>query len=268
MSKLENIIEVDNLHFGYNGGEILRGINLALKEGEMVGVIGPNGSGKSTLLKLVSGLFSPWKGEVRIKGKPVASYKRREIARIIASVSQDIERDFPFTVREIVSMGRSPYLGRFAIEGKGDRKVIDGALELTDIAHYGERFPYQLSGGERQRMLIARALAQEPQVLLMDEPTSYLDLNHQIEINRLVLQLKNEKSLGVIYVTHDLNIAAECCDRVVMLKKGEIIAEGKPMEVISRENIETVYGCHVLVDENPETGRPRVTPVMSEGVHG
>ena len=259
---MENIIEIKNLHFGYKGEEILGGIDLSLKKGEIIGIIGPNGSGKSTLLKLISGLYSPWKGEITIKGKPVESYSRRESARILATVSQDLERDFPFTVREIVAMGRSPYLGRFSIEGKGDKEIIKGALELTDLTHYGERFPYQLSGGECQRMVIARALAQEPQVLLMDEPTSYLDLNHQIEINRLILQLKKEKNLGVIYVTHDLNIAAECCDRVLMLKNGAIIAEGKPIDVISRENIETVYGCHVLVDENPQTGRPRVTPIM------
>lgn len=262
MNSIEKIIEVDSLHFGYNGSEILRGVSLHLKAGEVVGIIGPNGSGKSTLLKLISGLFSPWKGRVKIKGLPLEGYSRRDIARIIATVAQDMDRDFPFTVREIVAMGRSPYLGRFAIEGKGDKQVISDALERTDISHYGDRFPYQLSGGERQRMVIARALAQEPEVLLMDEPTSYLDLNHQIDINRLMLQLVKEKGLGVIYVTHDLNIAAECCDRVLMLKDGEILAQGKPEEVISGENIETVYGCHALVDKNPQSGRPRVTPLM------
>lgn len=262
MNSVENIIEVNNLHFGYNGAEILQGVTFNLRVGEVVGVIGPNGSGKSTLLKLVSGLYSPWQGQVKIKGEPIEGYSRREIAQIIATVAQDVDRDFPFTVREIVAMGRSPYLGRFAIEGKGDKKVISDALERTDISHYGDRFPYQLSGGERQRMVIARALAQEPQVLLMDEPTSYLDLNHQIDINRLMLQLVKEKGLGVVYVTHDLNIAAECCDRVLMLKDGKIIAEGKPMDVISQENIKIVYGCQVLVDENPQSGRPRVTPLM------
>ena len=258
----KHIVKVDDLHFGYDGEEILKGISLTLEKGEVLGVIGPNGSGKSTLLKLISGLIAPWKGDVLIKDRPVASYSRRDIAQIVASVSQEIERDFPFTVREVVAMGRAPYLGRFAIEGKGDRRVIDGALKLTDIDHYGERLPYQLSGGERQRMVIARALAQEPEVLLMDEPTSHLDLKHQVEINRLILGLKKEKRLGVVYVTHDLNIAAECCDKVVMLGKGEIRAEGSPFDVITSDNIEHVYGCPTLVDENPETGRPRVTPLM------
>lgn len=258
----KHIVKVDDLHFGYDGEEILKGLSLTLEKGEVLGVIGPNGSGKSTLLKLISGLITPWKGDVLIKDQPVASYSRRDIAQIVASVSQEIERDFPFTVREVVAMGRSPYLGRFAIEGKGDRRVIDDALKLTDIDHYGERLPYQLSGGERQRMVIARALAQEPEVLLMDEPTSHLDLNHQMEINRLILALKEDKDLGVVYVTHDLNIAAECCDKVVMLGKGEIRAEGNPFDVITSDNIEHVYGCRTIVDENPETGRPRVTPLM------
>jgi len=258
----KHVIKVDDLHFGYDGEEILKGISLTLQKGEVLGVIGPNGSGKSTLLKLISGLITPWKGDVLIKDSPVASYSRKAIAQIIASVSQEIERDFPFTVREIVAMGRAPYLGRFAIEGRGDRLVIDEALELTDIGHYGERLPYQLSGGERQRMVIARALVQEPEVLLMDEPTSHLDLKHQIEINRLILGLKKDKNLGVVYVTHDLNIAAECCDRIVMLGRGEIRASGSPFDVITGDNIEAVYGCRTIVDENPETGRPRVTPLM------
>lgn len=257
-----HVVKVNDLHFGYDGEEILKGISLTLEKGEVLGVIGPNGSGKSTLLKLISGLIAPWKGDVLIKDQPVASFSRRAIARIIASVSQEIERDFPFTVREVVAMGRAPYLGRFAIEGKSDRRVIDEALELTDIDHYGERLPYQLSGGERQRMVIARALAQVPEVLLMDEPTSHLDLNHQMEINRLILSLKEDKDLGVVYVTHDLNIAAECCDKIIMLGKGEIRAEGGPFDVITADNIEDVYGCRTIVDENPETGRPRVTPLM------
>ena len=260
----KQVVKVDSLHFGYDGEEVLKGVSLTLDKGELLGVIGPNGSGKSTLLKLISGLIVPCKGDVAIKERSVGSYSRKDIARIIASVSQEVERDFPFTVREIVAMGRAPYLGRFAIEGKEDKKVIHEALELTDIDHYKERLPYQLSGGERQRMVIARALAQEPEVLLMDEPTSHLDLNHQLEINRLVLSLKKNKGLGVVYVTHDLNIAAECCDRVVMLGKGEIRAEGSPFDVVTADNIEAVYGCRTIVDRNPETGRPRVTPIMGE----
>ena len=256
------VIEIKDLHFGYNGEEILKGISLDLERGEILGVIGPNGSGKSTLIKLVSGLLSPWKGDVTLMDRPLHSYSRRAIAQRIASVSQNIERDFPFTVREIVAMGRAPYLGRFSVETKGDKEIIEDALALTDIARYVNRFPYQLSGGECQRMVIARALAQEPEILLMDEPTSHLDLNHQIEINRLILKLKEEKGIGVIYVTHDLNIAAECCDRIIMLKKGEIVAQGRPFDVINAGNISHVYGCRTIVDENPGTGRPRVTPLM------
>lgn len=258
-----SIVKVENLLFAYNGEDILKGISLTLERGELLGIIGPNGSGKSTLIRLISGLISPRQGNVSLKERAISSYSRRDIARIIASVSQEIDRDFPFTVREIVAMGRAPYMGRFSVESEIDKKIIDEAITLTDISDYVSRFPYQLSGGERQRMLIARALAQEPEILLMDEPTSHLDLNHQIEINRLVMKLKEEKRMGVIYVTHDLNIAAECCDRVIMLKRGEIIAEGKPFDVINAGNINTVYGCDTIVDKNPETGRPRVTPLMA-----
>ena len=259
----ETVMEANDLFFAYNGEDILRGISLNLKRGEVLGIIGPNGSGKSTLIKLLSGLIPPKRGEIRLKGEPLDSYDRRSIAQTIASVSQEVERDFPFTVREIVAMGRAPYMGRFSLESAKDRWIIEDAIKLTDISEYVDRFPYQLSGGEKQRMVIARALAQEPELLLMDEPTSHLDLNHQMEINSLVMELKEEKRIGVIYVTHDLNIAAECCDRIIMLKKGEILAEGEPMDVINSENIKTVYGCKTLVDKNPETGRPRVTPLMN-----
>jgi len=263
----ENIVEIDALAFGYKGSRILKDISLCLKKGEILGLIGPNGSGKSTLLKLISGILSPWEGEVSLKGKLLAAYGRREIARIMASVSQDIEKDFPFTVREIVAMGRAPYTGRFSVESRRDTGIIEEAMELTDIRPYAERYPNQLSGGERQRMIIARALAQEPEVLLMDEPTSHLDLNHQMEINSLILRMKEEKGLAVIYVTHDLNSAAGCCDRVIMLDSGSAHAEGDVSDVITVNNIEAVYGCHTIVDRNPETGRPRVTPLM-EPVHG
>jgi len=256
------LVKICDLSFGYKTSEILHELSLCLERGEILGIVGPNGSGKSTLIKLISGLYLPWKGDVFLKGRPLASYKRRDIARSIASVSQEIEKDFPFTVREVVAMGRAPYMGRFAIENKADRAIIEEAMELTDISHYAERLPYQLSGGERQRMVIARALAQEPEILLMDEPTSHLDLNHQMEINSLIMRMKEEKGLAVVYVTHDLSSASECCSRIILLGEGQIHAEGTPDVVITAENIDAIYGCRALVDENPETGRPRVTPLM------
>jgi iron complex transport system ATP-binding protein len=258
----EVLVKIDNLSFGYKASEILHEVSLCLERGEILGIVGPNGSGKSTLIKLISGLYVPWRGEVFLKDRPLASYSRKDIARSIASVSQEIEKDFPFTVREVVAMGRAPYMGRFAMENERDKAIIEEAMELTDISHYAERFPYQLSGGERQRMVIARALAQEPEILLMDEPTSHLDLNHQMEINSLIMRMKEEKGLAVVYVTHDLSSASECCSRIILLGEGQIHAEGRPAEVITAENINAVYGCRALVDENPETGRPRVTPLM------
>ena len=258
------LINISKLTFGYTGKAILSDVSLRLKSGEILGIIGPNGSGKSTLLKLASRIYTPWTGDIGLKGKPIGDYTRVGIARIIASVSQEIDEDFPFTVREIIAMGRAPYIGRFALESPRDAAVIEEAMKLTDVAPLAGRYPNQLSGGERQRMIIARALAQEPEILLLDEPTSHLDLKHQIEINRLVLRMKAEKRLAVIYVTHDLNTAADCCDRLIMLNRGAIHAEGDPFEVLSRENIEAVYGCRTLVDKNPRTGKVRVTPMSGE----
>ena len=256
------LLQVDDVSFGYKALEVLQGISIKLAGGEILGIIGPNGSGKSTLLKVISGIITPWSGKVSVKGKNLSAFKRRELATLIASVSQEIDEDFPFTVRELVSMGRSPYLGRFAIEGKRDKEVIDDVMSLTDVASYANRFPHELSGGERQRVIIARALAQEPDILLLDEPTSYLDLHHQVEINNLIMKLKSEKGVGVIYVTHDLNSAALCCDRIVMMSRGIVHAEGNPPHVITSEHINHVYGCQVFVDKNPQSGGPRVTPLM------
>ncbi len=263
MNSIEPVIEAVNVTFGYNRAKVLKGVSLKLGKGEILGVIGPNGSGKSTLQRVVSGLFFPWEGDVLLKEKPIASYKRRDIAVIMASVSQEVEKDFPFTVREIVAMGRTPYLGRFCVERKRDREAIEEAMRLTDIFSLAHRFPHQLSGGERQRMMIARALAQEPEILLMDEPTSHLDLNHRMEINSLVLKMKKEKGIGALYITHDLNAASECCDRLILLKEGVILAEGSPTRVLTEAYIGAVYGCRVIVDKHPETGKPRITPLMS-----
>ena len=261
------VIELSQVTFGYNGGTVLEEVTLAVGGGEILGLIGPNGSGKSTLLRIMSGILDPWSGEARLKGKKLKAYKRREAAQPIAAVSQEMARDFPFTVREMVAMGRSPYLGRFSFGGREDREIVEEAMRLADISRYADRYPFQMSGGECQRMMIARALAQQPEILLMDEPTSHLDLNHQMEINRLILKMNRERGLTVVYVTHDLNIAASVCSRLAMLKDGRVYAEGSPEEVLQPENIEAVYRCPVRVDANPETGRPRITPLM-EVAHG
>ncbi len=258
----KSAVKIKSLSFGYGKEAVLKKIDISLDAGEIVGIIGPNGSGKSTLVRLVSGLLKPWSGEITVNDRPVLSYARNELARLVATVSQEPEREFPFTVREIVAMGRTPYTGRFAIEGKRDKEVIDAVMEAADIGSLAERFPHQLSGGERQRMMIARALAQEAEILLMDEPTTHLDINHQLEVNRLVLKMQSERNLSVLYVTHDLNIAAECCSRLVLLKEGELFAEGDPADVLTSDNIRAVYGCQSLVDQNPVTSRPRVTPLM------
>ena len=258
----KNLLEINNIVFGYKENKILQDISLKLAAGEILGIIGPNGSGKSTLMKIISGTIFPWSGEVIVKNRPLASYSRKSIAKIISSVSQETDADFPFRVRELVAMGRTPYLGRFSVEKKRDKEVVEEAMELTKISSFADRFPYELSGGERQRVLIARALAQEPDILLLDEPTSHLDLHHQIEINNLIVKLKKKK--GIIYVTHDLNSAALCCNRVVIISCGKVHAEGSPLKIITAENIRQVYGCEVHVDMNPYAKGPRVTPLVEK----
>ncbi len=258
----KTLLEINNIVFGYKENEILQDISLKLASGEILGIIGPNGSGKSTLIKIISGVIYPWSGEVLVKNRPLVSYSRRSFAKMVSCVSQETDTDFPFTVRELVAMGRTPYLGRFSIEKKRDKEVVKDAMDLTGISSYANRFPCELSGGERHRVIIARALAQEPDILLLDEPTAHLDLHHQVEINSLIMKLKREKRVGIIYVTHDINSAALCCDRIAVIRCGKIHVEGPPLQIITAENIQQVYGCEVLVDINPQTAMPRVTPFM------
>lgn len=256
---MEPILSLDGVEFAYGSVPVLDNIDLQVAPGQMMGILGRNGSGKSTLLSLMDGILTPKRGSVRVNGIPIEHMLRSEIARRVATVSQEHHFRFDFSVLDVVLMGRFPHMGRLQFEGVRDMEVVRDALRATSCLELAERSIHALSGGERQRVLIARALAQEPSLILLDEPTSFLDLKFKRQIFRLIDRLSREKSLGVVVVSHDIDLVAQYCTEVTLLKDGSIYRTGKPFEVITAGNVEAVFDCPVRVDRNPETGRPRVS---------
>jgi len=244
---------------------VLRDVNVHVESGEILGIVGPNGSGKTSLLKLLTRLAAPKQGDIALFGTSLAGLSQEDAARIAAFVPQESAQMFPFTVAETVLMGRFPHRRRtrwnlgFGWEDRDDCAVAAQAMATMDIGHLAPRSVTDLSGGERQRTMIARALAQTPRVLLLDEPTAFLDLQHQIDICSVLRRLKDEHGLTVVIVSHDLNLASQYCDRVVMLKEGAVCSVGTPSEVMRVEVLRAVYGCEVLIDSHPESGLPRIT---------
>ena len=263
--------EVDGLRFRYSHGWesgspwVLDGLTFQVQAGEIVGIIGPNGSGKTSLLKLLTRVLRPQAGAVRLFGRDLISLPQATVARQAALVPQDSQQIFPFTIAETVLMGRFPHRRhRSPVPGTGwespeDLLIADQAMREMDVVHLAGRLISEVSGGERQRAIIARAIAQDPHVLLLDEPTAFLDLNHQLEICRILRRLNQERRLTVVLVSHDLNLASQYCDRLMLLREGQVFRIGTAREVIRPEVLEAVYQCQVLVDPHPESGLPRVT---------
>lgn len=260
------MIQVDSIFFRYHQDWVLQDVSFQVRKGAFVGVIGPNGSGKTTLLKILYRLVTPQRGEVFFDHLSLKKMRRAEIAKKIAVVAQETYPAFPFRVIEMVLMGRSPYLGHLMFESPKDLEIAKRAMEWTEILPISQRPIDELSGGERKRVYIARALAQEPEVILLDEPTTNLDIHHQVEFLDLVLSLNRDKGLTILMASHDLNLASEYCDRLILLQHGKIFHMGPPEEVMTRENIERVYGCEVWVDRNPVSGMPRVS-LLRKGLH-
>ncbi len=256
---MEPILTLTKAGFPYGASWAVRGVDLHVFPGEMLGILGPNGSGKTTLLKLLDGMVLPHEGEVLVRGKSMGTLKRREVAKVVAMVAQENFFRFDFSVLEVVLMGRFPHLGRLQFERDKDLKIAANALNATCSMELAERSIHELSGGEKQRVLLARALAQEPGVILLDEPTSFLDLKYKKEIFDLIADLAKEKGLSVVVVSHDIDLVSEYCHRIVMLKNGSVHLAGTPDQVIDAATIEAVYECAVLVDKNPLTGKPRVS---------
>ncbi len=252
-------VKVQEISFWYNHEPVLRDISFDVEQGEFVSLIGPNGAGKTTLLKILNRLLIPQKGKVFIFNRNLNSYSRKEIAQIIGFVPQDNVFMFPYTVMEVVLMGRTPYLKGIGFESKKDIEIALEVMDLTKTEHLADKPVTSLSFGERQRVLIARALAQQPKIILLDEPNAHLDISHQIEIFALLKTLTKEKNVTIISVSHDLNLIASYSDRVILLSNGQIYSIGKPDVVLTRENIKDVYGVDVLIDSNPANGKLRVT---------
>jgi iron complex transport system ATP-binding protein len=255
------VLEARGVSAGYDGRLVLDGVDLAVGAGECVGVIGPNGAGKSTLLKVLAGVVAPSSGEVLLEGRPVKSLGRREVARRLAGVPAELQPAFSFRARDLVAMGRHPYLGLLADLGPDDHRAIDRALAATECQAFAGRWFDQLSSGERQRVVLAQALAQEPRVLLLDEPTAHLDLTHQTQVLDLLKKLQEERRLAIVLVSHDLNLAAEYADRLLLLDGGRRRRAGPPEAVLDYRLVEEVYRMVVVVETNPVSGRPRVVPV-------
>ncbi len=247
------LLSTENLTYGIRGKRLLRGVNVSARPAELVGVIGPNGAGKSTLLRALAGVIQPTAGDVRLNGASLGGVQSRERARSIALVPQIAPFTPGFTCLEIVLMGRYPRLGRFQIEGASDTRIAREAMRLTGIEEFADRTLDTLSGGERQRVFIARALAQQPTVLLLDEPTSNLDILHQLQVLRLIRDWSARGNTAIAAV-HDLNMAARHCDFLVLLSEGRVIAEGAPEEVLTAENVRLAYGVQAAVYRDPNTG--------------
>ncbi|MCA9499739.1 MAG: ABC transporter ATP-binding protein [Nitrospira sp.] len=241
---------------------VLKNLTCSIDSGKILGILGPNGSGKSTLLKLLSRVLPQGSGTIELFGNPFSLLSQADVARRVALVPQETMQIFPFTIAEMVLMGRFPHhrgWGGWHWEDSEDWRIAHQAMEELDVTHLGSRLVTDVSGGERQRAVIARALTQEPQVLLLDEPTAFLDLHHQLDIARILRRLNRERGLTVILVSHDLNLASQYCDRLMLLHHGEIVEIGSPREVLRPDLLESVYGCQVLVDGHPQSGLPRVS---------
>ena len=266
------LIEVSNVTFTYpparGRGRQAFGIadlTFGVGEGEILGVIGPNSAGKTTLIRLLSKVVEPAQGTILLAGAPISRMSRWEVARQVASVPQDLPLTFPFTVSELALMGRYPHRPHGFFESRRDLEIAREAMKATGVLDLAGEPVDTLAGGERQRAVLARALAQEPRVLLLDEPTAHLDLRYQAETVGLLRRLNRECGVTIILVSHDLNLAAELSDRLLLLSEGRVRMIGAPERVIDGELLETVYGCPVHVGAHEKSGRPMVQLLWPEG---
>ena len=258
-------IEIENVSFAYDGRtRALQGVHLDVRSGESVALIGPNGSGKSTLLRVVSCLLRPNEGTIRLDGTPLAALSARQVARRLAMVEQERSMGFDFTVREVVAMGRIPHRGRFSRESPDDRRTIERAMELADVRDLADRSIRAVSGGERQLVHLGMALAQEPDVLLLDEPTTHLDLRHQVGFMSIVRE-QARSGMTVLIAIHDLTLAAQSADRIALMNEGRFVALGAPTEVLTPSNVRHVFGVTAVVGEHPVLGTTYVLPTLVGG---
>lgn len=251
-------LELQNISLAYSGNVVVKDVTFRVMPGEIVGLIGPNGSGKSTIIKTISRIISPYSGRILVDGKDVAKMPRGDLARLLGVVPQMPLLPSAFTAFEVVLMGRNPHLGLLQYEGARDLAITWQAMEMTATHPLAERRVGELSGGEIQRIVIARVLAQQPKSILLDEPTANLDISHQVAILDLIKNLCRENNLTVLVALHDLNLAAQYCDRLILINNGRVHAQGTPREVINSRNIKEVYGAEGCVYTHPVNGLPVV----------
>jgi iron complex transport system ATP-binding protein len=251
-------LEVKDISLGYNHRPVVTELSFTLSRGELLGLIGPNGCGKTSIIRALSRVLSPGSGQIILDGKPLNLIPRGDLARLIGVVPQNPGLPDTFSVSEVVLLGRNPHLGLLGSESAKDLAIAWRAMERTGISPLSNRRIGELSGGERQRVTIARVLAQEPESILLDEPTANLDICHQVEILDLIKSLCREKQIAVLIALHDLNMAAQYCDRLILMKDGQIHAQGIPQEVITTANIHEVYGAENFVYPHPENSLPVV----------
>lgn len=258
-SRAKFMLEVQNITISYGIREVIADVSFALQNGEIVAIVGANGAGKTTLLRALNGSLPVSKGEITLEGKSLETFSRREIARKIAVVAQETETKFPVTVLEFVLAGRFAYGRAFGWETLKDLQIAEDALQLCDLENYESRLMNELSGGERQRVVLARALATQAPILLLDEPTANLDLAHQALMFRLVRERCKSCKASSVIITHDLNLASAFANKILLLKSGRTIAIGKPETVLTGENLQEVFDIGVLLDRHPQSGKPRIT---------
>ncbi len=254
------MILAENISYSYGTDLVLKDVTLNIAAEEMTAIIGPNGAGKSTLLKIIAGILPLEQGKVTIANLSLSKYQRQALAKVIGFVSQSFSSAFDFTVQEIVLMGRYPYMSPFTTATNEDHAAVRHAMEETDVWQFRQRQLSSLSGGEMQRVVLASALAQEPQILLLDEPTSALDLKHQIGFYEILQDLNQQRKMTIVTVTHDINLAARYCRRLLVLKDGELSADGPPAEIINKELMELIYEVPVTISVHPEDGKPLLLP--------
>jgi len=243
-------------------------IDFEVRPGEILGVIGPNSAGKTTLLRLLTRLVTPGAGDIVVDGRPLASFAPRDLARHVAVVPQELPQGFPFTVEELVLMGRYPHGAARLFEDADDRRVARDAMAVVGVADIARAPLDELSGGERQRAVLARALAQQPRLLALDEPTAHLDLKYQAACGAIVRRLARERSVGVLLVSHDLNFAAELADRLLLLAEGRVVAVGPPGDVLQTERLERAFGARMVVERVTATARPFVQVTIDDAPAG
>jgi len=255
------MLRAEGVSFGYEGGFSLQDATVAVSPGSLTGLLGPNGCGKTTLLRLLCGVLRPQNGRVLLGDRDIESMARRDLARHVAVVPQETHPAFDYSVLEMVLMGRHPHLGAFQLEGPADLEIARTALAATGTAHLAPRNYMTLSGGEKQRVIIASALAQATELLLLDEPTASLDLGYQLEIAALLARLNREQNVTMVLATHDLNLAASLCDRLVVMRDGRVLTHGATRDVLTGDMVRQLYDVDADVAFHPRAGHLTVVPV-------